>query len=245
MAKKLELKLGIVGDAASGKEGTSKNLRRILVAKGIDAGEVDKGAWARFCAYYLHDVLQVDIYNHKHVEKGLKTLRYQNVFFDTRYFGGRILLNGCDVTGLLHTPKQDKLTPIVAGYEITQWLIDKKLTSTIREMDRRGGVGIVTGRDFNAGRKPDYIVFLQADAELCALLRSQEYGTQMTKEQVALALAERNEKDARNGQCNGRGSTSVNDTIDMRVIRLTKDTVPVAKTIHEALIKSETRKRIY
>ena len=162
--KKIPNQIAMDGTAASGKTTVGK-----IVAKKLDYMFFHTGIMYRVAAYGANQKLH-DVSDEAKVGEVVTAMdiALEN---DTENGTTNVLLNGENITGLLHLPEVDKIVSIVAAYPAVR----TALTQQQRIIGLRGKV-VMVGRDIGTVVMPDaeMKIYLEASAETRAKRRHLE-----------------------------------------------------------------------
>jgi cytidylate kinase len=147
--------------------------------------------------------------------------------------GQKTLLNGEDVSKEIRTPNVTKLASPVAAVGVVR----EKLVEQQRELGKNGGV-VMDGRDIGTVVFPnaDLKLYMQASIEARAERRTKELiaaGEQVTKEEIAKQIADRDEFDSNReiSPLRKADDAQVLDTSNLTIEEQTKIVVDLAKDI--------------
>jgi cytidylate kinase len=180
MAEARAVRVAIDGPSGAGKSTIAK---RVAAAAGADY--IDTGAMYRAVAL---KIIERSIDPFAEAEKLQEMLDGTNVDFS----GGRILLDGRDVTGMIREPE----VTAMASKSSALAPVREKLVELQREMGRAKSV-VMDGRDIGTNVFPDaeYKFFMTASAEERARRRYAELSASGAKASFEEVLAAINERD--------------------------------------------------
>lgn len=162
--RKIPNQIAIDGTAASGKTTVGK-----IVAKELGYMFFDTGIMYRVAAYAANQKLQ-DVTDEERVSTLVEAM---NIELEEDKANGEtnVLLDGKNITGLLHLPEVDKIVSTVAAYPAVR----TALTNQQRVIGLRGKV-VMVGRDIGTVVMPDaeMKIYLEASAETRAKRRHLE-----------------------------------------------------------------------
>ena len=162
--RKTPNQIAIDGTAASGKTTVGK-----IVAKELGYMFFDTGIMYRVAAYAANQKLQ-DVTDEERVSTLVEAM---NIELEEDKANGEtnVLLDGKNITGLLHLPEVDKIVSTVAAYPAVR----TALTNQQRVIGLRGKV-VMVGRDIGTVVMPDaeMKIYLEASAETRAKRRHME-----------------------------------------------------------------------
>jgi cytidylate kinase len=181
------LVIGIDGPAGSGKSSTAR-----LVAKALGYRYLDTGAMYRAVALKMLE-RGIEPQDTRAIEELLREIRIEQNEENGKTL---IFLDGEDVSEAIRTPE----ISLWVGPVSENLTVRKYLVALQREMGKKGGV-VVEGRDIGTVVFPDaqLKVYLTADLDERARRRLRDLTSQgivQTEEEVAQALAERDERDS-------------------------------------------------
>jgi cytidylate kinase len=181
------LVIGIDGPAGSGKSSTAR-----LVAKALGYRYLDTGAMYRAVALKMLE-RGIEPQDTRAIEELLREIRIEQKEENGKTL---IFLDGEDVSEAIRTPE----ISLWVGPVSENLTVRKYLVALQREMGKKGGV-VVEGRDIGTVVFPDaqLKVYLTADLDERARRRLRDLTSQgivQTEEEVAQALAERDERDS-------------------------------------------------
>ncbi len=175
--------IAIDGPAGAGKSSVSRE-----VARRLGFSYLDTGAMYRCAALAAHrkgvDLDDVD---------GLALLLDG---LSIEFKGGRVLLNGEDVSEAIRTPEMDKMASAISSMKVVR----KRLTALQREIGRSGDI-VAEGRDMGTVVFPDadLKIFLTASPEARARRRwkqLQDAGREASLENIIAEIEERDRADS-------------------------------------------------
>ncbi len=162
--KRIPNQIAIDGTAASGKTTVGR-----IIAKKLDYMFFDTGIMYRVAAYGAFQKLS-EVNDEQKVSGIVETM---NIELDSDKTSGEtiVLLDGKDITGLLHLPEVDKIVSTVAAYPAVR----TALTKQQRRIGLQGKV-VMVGRDIGTVVMPDaeMKIYLEASAETRAKRRHAE-----------------------------------------------------------------------
>jgi cytidylate kinase len=204
------MRIAIDGPAASGKTSVGRVLARQFGCRFIETGNMYRAVALGMARGFPLDAMTIDITEDE-----------------------RLLLNGQDVTGLLHTPELDQLSSEVA----TRPDVRARLVALQREMASRRDV-VMEGRDIGTVVLPDADVkiFLRASSDIRARRRADERGDHDltgTREQ----LRSRDERDST------RAIAPLNPAADATIIDTDQKTLAEVISAAVDLVKELLNKR--
>jgi cytidylate kinase len=181
------LVIGIDGPAGSGKSSTAR-----LVAKALGYRYLDTGAMYRAVALKMLE-RGIEPQDTRAIEELLREIRIEQKEENGKTL---IFLDGEDVSEAIRTPE----ISLWVGPVSENLTVRKYLVALQREMGKKGGV-VVEGRDIGTVVFPDaqLKVYLTADLDERARRRLRDLTSQgivQSEEEVAQALAERDERDS-------------------------------------------------
>jgi cytidylate kinase len=148
--------------AIDGPSGAGKSTAAKRAAKELGYIYIDTGAMYRSVALYC-DRNGIDAGDPEAVKRSLPGIEIK---IKNDESGGRILLNGEDVTGLIRTQEIAEKTSVVSTYAHVR----EKMTALQREIASRGNV-VMDGRDIGSRVLPDARVKIYLDASLDARVK--------------------------------------------------------------------------
>ncbi len=175
--------IAIDGPAGAGKSSVSRE-----VARRLGFSYLDTGAMYRCAALAAHrkgvDLDDVD---------GLALLLDG---LSIEFKGGRVLLNGEDVSEAIRTPEMDKMASAISSMKVVR----KRLTALQREIGRSGDI-VAEGRDMGTVVFPDadLKIFLTASPEARARRRwkqLQDAGREASLENIIAEIEKRDRADS-------------------------------------------------
>ncbi len=204
------MKVAIDGPAASGKTTVGRALARQFGCRFIETGNMYRAAALGLARGISLDAMSIDVTD-----------------------GERLLLNGADVTNLLHTPELDQKSSEVA----TRGDVRAKLVALQRDMAARSNV-VMEGRDIGTVVLPDADVkiFLRASPDIRAQRRAGERGDRSLHETLE-QLRARDERDST------RAIAPLNPASDATIIDTDQKTLPEVISAAADLVKEHLNKR--
>ncbi len=204
------MKVAIDGPAASGKTTVGRALARQFGCRFIETGNMYRAAALGLARGLSLDAMTIDVTE-----------------------GERLLLNGADVTDLLHTPELDQKSSEVA----TRGDVRAKLVALQRDMAARSNV-VMEGRDIGTVVLPDADVkiFLRASPDIRAHRRAGERGDRSLHETLE-QLRARDERDST------RAIAPLNPAPDATIIETDQKTLPEVISAAADLVKEHLNKR--
>jgi cytidylate kinase len=204
------MKVAIDGPAASGKTTVGRALARQFGCRFIETGNMYRAAALGLTRGLSLDAMTIDVTE-----------------------GERLLLNGADVTDLLHTPELDQKSSEVA----TRGDVRAKLVALQRDMAARSSV-VMEGRDIGTVVLPDADVkiFLRASPDIRAHRRAGERGDRSLHETLE-QLCARDERDST------RAIAPLNPAPDATIIETDQKTLPEVISAAADLVKEHLNKR--
>lgn len=204
------MKVAIDGPAASGKTTVGRALARQFGCRFIETGNMYRAAALGLARGLSLDAMAIDVNASE-----------------------RLLLNGMDVTDLLHTPELDQKSSEVA----TRGDVRAKLVALQRDMAAKSDV-VMEGRDIGTVVLPDADVkiFLRASPDIRAHRRAGERGSQCLDETLE-QLCARDERDST------RAIAPLNPASDATIINTDQKTLPEVISAAADLVKEHLNKR--
>jgi cytidylate kinase len=204
------MKVAIDGPAASGKTTVGRALARQFGCRFIETGNMYRAAALGLARGLSLDAMTIDVTEDE-----------------------RLLLNGADVTDLLHTPELDQKSSEVA----TRGDVRAKLVALQRDMAARSSV-VMEGRDIGTVVLPDADVkiFLRASPDIRAHRRAGERGDRSLHETLE-QLCARDERDST------RAIAPLNPAPDATIIETDQKTLPEVISAAADLVKEHLNKR--
>jgi CMP/dCMP kinase len=204
------MKVAIDGPAASGKTTVGRALARQFGCRFIETGNMYRAAALGLARGLSLDAMTIDVTEDE-----------------------RLLLNGADVTDLLHTPELDQKSSEVA----TRGDVRAKLVALQRDMAARSNV-VMEGRDIGTVVLPDADVkiFLRASPDIRAHRRAGERGDRSLHETLE-QLRARDERDST------RAIAPLNPAPDATIIETDQKTLPEVISAAADLVKEHLNKR--
>jgi cytidylate kinase len=204
------MKVAIDGPAASGKTTVGRALARQFGCRFIETGNMYRAAALALARGLSLDAMAIDVTASE-----------------------RLLLNGTDVTDLLHTPELDQQSSEVA----TRGDVRAKLVALQRDMAAKSDV-VMEGRDIGTVVLPDADVkiFLRASSDIRAHRRAGERGDRSLHETLE-QLRARDERDST------RAIAPLNPASDATIIDTDQKTLPEVISAAAGLVKEHLNKR--
>jgi CMP/dCMP kinase len=204
------MRVAIDGPAASGKTTVGRALARQFGCRFIETGNMYRAAALGLARGLSLDAMTIDVTEDE-----------------------RLLLNGADVTDLLHTPELDQKSSEVA----TRGDVRAKLVALQRDMAARSNV-VMEGRDIGTVVLPDADVkiFLRASPDIRAHRRAGERGDRSLHETLE-QLRDRDQRDST------RAIAPLNPAPDATIIETDQKTLPEVISAAADLVKEHLNKR--
>lgn len=171
--------VAIDGPAGAGKSTVAKE-----IAKRLNITFLNSGSFYRAITLSLL-ASGVDLSDEKAVISHAASL-------DMDYVGSRLILNGVDVEGKLHTDKIDANASKVSSYVEVRHIVNDK----IRKITKKISI-VCEGRDMTTVVFPDaeYKFYLDASIEAQAMRRFKQGVSSMSLEEIKAAIKKRDEMD--------------------------------------------------
>jgi cytidylate kinase len=215
--------IALDGPAGSGKTTTAREVAKILNYIYIDTGAM----YRAITLAYIRTGEPLEGFDFD------KLMNNNRVELQPSELGQKTLLNGEDVSKEIRTPNVTKLASPVAAVGVVR----EKLVEQQRELGKNGGV-VMDGRDIGTVVFPnaDLKLYMQASIEARAERRTKELiaaGEQVTKEEIAKQIADRDEFDSNReiSPLRKADDAQVLDTSNLTIEEQTKIVVDLAKDI--------------